>query len=177
MYVTATATDAARAQEMVQALMHSPLVPAAIEVDGTTVTTLLEGVPEAVRLRAETARELIGGEVADDPPGWWGRLPSGDVLAEVRAKPTKLRALLAEEPSHLRGCAGRGIWHAAFPADGAAETLARLRGHGDVVVLDAPEDSALDRWGPLPALPLMRHVKDQFDPGHRLSPGRFAGGI
>jgi len=26
-------------------------------------------------------------------------------------------------------------------------------------------------------LPLMRAVKDQFDPGHRMAPGRFAGGI
>ena len=30
---------------------------------------------------------------------------------------------------------------------------------------------------PVPSLPLMRAVKDQFDPGHRMAPGRFAGGI
>jgi FAD/FMN-containing dehydrogenase len=24
---------------------------------------------------------------------------------------------------------------------------------------------------------VMRSVKDQFDPGHRMAPGRFAGGI
>src|SRR5215475_3837813 len=34
-----------------------------------------------------------------------------------------------------------------------------------------------DLWGPVPGLPLMRAVKDQFDPGHRMAPGRFAGGI
>jgi glycolate oxidase FAD binding subunit len=45
------------------------------------------------------------------------------------------------------------------------------------VVLSAPDDVRLDRWGPMAALPLMRRVKDQFDSGHRLSPGRFAGGI
>ena len=27
--------------------------------------------------------------------------------------------------------------------------------------------------GSVPALSLMRAVKDQFDPGHRMSPGRF----
>jgi len=29
----------------------------------------------------------------------------------------------------------------------------------------------------VPSLPLMRAVKDQFDPGHRMAPGRFVGGI
>ena len=36
---------------------------------------------------------------------------------------------------------------------------------------------AVDVWGPVPALDLMRRVKDQFDPDHRLAPGRFVGGI
>jgi glycolate oxidase FAD binding subunit len=29
----------------------------------------------------------------------------------------------------------------------------------------------------VPSLSLMQAVKDQFDPGHRMAPGRFAGGI
>jgi glycolate dehydrogenase FAD-binding subunit len=47
------------------------------------------------------------------------------------------------------------------------------------VVLYAPPDvtGQLDLWGPVPSLGLMRAVKDQFDPGHRMAPGRFAGGI
>jgi glycolate oxidase FAD binding subunit len=36
---------------------------------------------------------------------------------------------------------------------------------------------AVDVWGPVPSLGLMRAVKDQFDPEHRMAPGRFAGGI
>jgi len=48
-----------------------------------------------------------------------------------------------------------------------------------VVVLHAPADvrAVIDVWGPVPALNLMRAVKDQFDPEHRMAPGRFAGGI
>jgi glycolate oxidase FAD binding subunit len=179
-YVTATAEDGGRALELTRALLHSPLVPAAIEVDGPgpiSVTVLLEGVADAVPQRAEAARELIGGQITAEPPAWWGRLPEGDVLAEVRAAPSKLPAILAEEPGHVRGSAGRGVWHVGLPADGAEETLTRLRRHGTAVVLAAPDGMSLDRWGPLPGLPLMRRVKDQFDPGHRLSPGRFAGGI
>jgi glycolate oxidase FAD binding subunit len=179
-YVTATAGDAAQALELTRALLRSPLVPAAIEVDGPgpiTVTVLLEGVAEAVPHRAELARELIGGEITDEPPDWWGRLPEGDVLAEVRAAPSRLPAIFDAAPDHVRGSAGRGVWHVGLSPEGAADTLARLRRHGSAVVLSAPDGTRLDRWGPTPALPLMRRVKDQFDPGHRLSPGRFAGGI
>jgi glycolate oxidase FAD binding subunit len=48
-----------------------------------------------------------------------------------------------------------------------------------VVVLNAspPVRAAVDVWGPVPGAALMRSVKDQFDPGHRMAPGRFAGGI
>lgn len=47
------------------------------------------------------------------------------------------------------------------------------------VALYAPPDAAgqIDMWGMVPSLGLMQAVKDQFDPGHRLAPGRFAGGI
>jgi glycolate oxidase FAD binding subunit len=50
---------------------------------------------------------------------------------------------------------------------------------GSVVVLTAPPKvrGAVDMWGPVPGAALMRSVKDQFDPGHRMAPGRFAGGI
>lgn len=50
---------------------------------------------------------------------------------------------------------------------------------GSVVVLHAPAAvrDTLDVWGPVPSAGLMRAVKDQFDPGHRMAPGRFAGGI
>jgi glycolate oxidase FAD binding subunit len=47
------------------------------------------------------------------------------------------------------------------------------------VVVHAPPAvrELTDMWGPVPGLALMRAVKDQFDPGHRMAPGRFAGGI
>jgi glycolate oxidase FAD binding subunit len=47
------------------------------------------------------------------------------------------------------------------------------------VVLYAPAEAreTVDMWGPVPAVALMRSIKDQFDPGHRMAPGRFAGGI
>jgi glycolate oxidase FAD binding subunit len=50
---------------------------------------------------------------------------------------------------------------------------------GGVVVLAAPGPlreaiaSVGGMAGSVPALALMRAVKDQFDPGHRMAPGRF----
>jgi glycolate oxidase FAD binding subunit len=35
----------------------------------------------------------------------------------------------------------------------------------------------VDMWGLPSSVDLMRAVKDQFDPEHRMAPGRFAGGI
>jgi len=51
---------------------------------------------------------------------------------------------------------------------------------GSVVLYAAPPDvrEAVDVWGPPPAaLPLMKAIKQRLDPGRRLAPGRFVGGI
>jgi glycolate oxidase FAD binding subunit len=48
---------------------------------------------------------------------------------------------------------------------------------GVVVHAPPPVRELVDLWGPVPGLSLMRAVKDQFDPEHRMAPGRFAGGI
>ena len=55
----------------------------------------------------------------------------------------------------------------------------RLAGaRGSVVVLTAPPPvlEAVSATGPIPGAALMAAVKDQFDPGHRMFPGRFVGG-
>jgi glycolate oxidase FAD binding subunit len=101
----------------------------------------------------------------------------------------------ALEPS-VGGSPGAGVLYAAVdslaePAAVAA-FVAALRAEigrvpaagfpparGSVVVLNAPPlvRGAVDVWGPVPGAALMRAVKDQFDPGHRMAPGRFVGGI
>jgi glycolate oxidase FAD binding subunit len=51
---------------------------------------------------------------------------------------------------------------------------------GSLVVECAPDAiaSAFDAWGPVGgALEVMRQLKRRFDPGQRLNPGRFVGGI
>ena len=51
---------------------------------------------------------------------------------------------------------------------------------GSVVLHAAPPEvrGVVDVWGPPPAaLPLMKAVKQRLDPGRRLAPGRFVGGL
>jgi glycolate oxidase FAD binding subunit len=69
--------------------------------------------------------------------------------------------------------------HRPGPGAGTAEVGGVAEVGASVAVLVAPSEvrGAVDLWGPVPALALMRAVKDQFDPEHRLAPGRFAGGI
>jgi len=100
----------------------------------------------------------------------------------------------------VAGSAAAGVLHASVRADAPPGAVAaflvslrealsrgepgRAAGEGpparaSAVVLDAPDDvrELVDLWGPVPGLSLMRAVKDQFDPGHLMAPGRFAGGI
>ena len=70
-----------------------------------------------------------------------------------------------------------------FPA--AVRRLTEARGRlaargGSLVLVKAPPElkQAVEVWGPPgDALGLMRRVKERFDPGRRLGPGRFVGGI
>jgi glycolate oxidase FAD binding subunit len=117
---------------------------------------------------------------------WAGR------LAEVLETVSAVAAAHAIDPA-VSGSAAAGILELAIAADASPEATAQLIAElraavsaadgemptGSVVVLDAPAEvrATVDMWGPVPSLELMRAVKDQFDPGHRLAPGRFAGGI
>jgi glycolate oxidase FAD binding subunit len=56
---------------------------------------------------------------------------------------------------------------------GSADGSGLVRGAVTVLAAPAAVLAAAGPDGPLPGLDLMRAVKDQFDPGHRLFPGRF----
>jgi glycolate oxidase FAD binding subunit len=189
------------------AVRRSPVVASALEVDlppegPGTLTALLEGTADGVAGRSAVAAQLLPGAApADSPPATWGVLPwdpsaHGDTRATAMTVTCRLGGLaellaaarVAAVPVHLRGSAGVGVLHGAIPsgtdpaavADGVTAlraTAARLG--GSLVVLDAPAavKAAVDVWGPVPGLDLMRRVKQQFDPDGRLSPGRFVGGI
>lgn len=195
-WITTTTADPAHAAAAIAAVRTSQLDPVALEVDrrapggAVTVGVAVEGVPGGIDARAGAVADLLGAAagtpatVVEDAPDWWGQpLPSPH--ATVTCEPTGLADLLATAPGSLRGSAGAGVLTAG-PSDDArlGAELAQLREtarrHGGSAVLRcaAPSRKAgLDVWGPVPALALMRRLKDQFDPEHRLAPGRFIGGI
>jgi glycolate oxidase FAD binding subunit len=204
-WVTVPVADADAAGDVVQRAIHSQVVPAAIELDrrpdgSGELGVLLEGIVEGVDGRVEALQAALdgAGTSSGSAPDWWGRAPwsAGDVVLRLTTEIAGLPRLLAgldtvaaglSRPAAVRGSAGVGLLHASLPGDDvdavarALDQLRRDASHwgGDVVVLDAPAPvkQAVDVWGPVRGLDLMQRVKDQFDPGHRLAPGRFVGGI
>ena len=143
----------------------------------------LERDGETLIPRVETVRALVGGSVTDTAPPWWGAYPwqPGEIGMKVTCALSGLREVLAAAGPRVRGSAGVGVLYAVADEPDDVHRLREVaaRHGGTVVVVDAPAEvkQAVDVWGPVPALNLMRRVKDQFDPDHRLAPGRFVGGI
>ncbi|MFI6426650.1 FAD-binding oxidoreductase [Promicromonospora sp. NPDC050880] len=134
-------------------------------------------------------------------PGGSGVLPSVPEGAEPRtlvkatATLTGVAGLLAAARdaeqrygvgAALRGTAA-GVLYGAVTGtpEATASAVGHLRGaaatprEGTVTVLRASHEvrAAMDVWGPVGGLDLMRAVKRQLDPGRNLAPGRFVGGI
>jgi len=165
------------------------------------VGVLLEGREAGVRARAAAVQRLWGGDAEEsenelDVSLPWDVTDQGDErfttlklthrlsgLAEVLATAREVDTAVT-----LRGSAGSGVLYGAIPNTVPVETVvaavdslraACTRQQGSCVVLDAPGavKQDVDVWGPIPALDLMRRVKERFDPERLLSPGRFVGGI
>jgi len=155
------------------------------------------------RAPADAHEESKPGASPSGPVDADGRGPSGTLVrvafwaGQLTAVLTAIRAAadaVALDPG-ICGSAAAGVLDVSVPASAAAVAVADfvavlragLEGLADglppsrasAVVLCAPPAvrDAVDMWGPVPSLALMRAVKDQFDPGHRMAPGRFAGGI
>ncbi|MFI6903379.1 FAD-binding oxidoreductase [Nonomuraea sp. NPDC050394] len=153
--------------------------PAAVELDWpdptgpVTLAALVEGAAAARR-----ARTLLD-EDTTSMPGWWGEAGEGESLAEVRCLPDRVGGVLAVVAGTglaLRGSPVSGRFFLWGDGAGFGPVVAGLREAGARVgVLASPY--RMDRWGEVSALPLMRRVKERFDPGRRMSPGRFVGGI
>ena len=188
-------TDTAQARPLVQQLTRSTLTPSLVELVGTAggagrLVVGFESIPESVAAQARTAVELLGGGSASDAlPAEVGQRPGGpgEVRLRIAHLPTALPQVLAALPSGspVSASAATGVTYAAIPAAESAAALAALpsaiaAGAGAAAGGRPPPAArdSLDHWGPAgDALGLMRRVKDRFDPDHRMSPGRFVGGI
>jgi glycolate oxidase FAD binding subunit len=172
-----------------------------------TVAVLFEGIEPAAEAQASTATEILRshGEVRtlDERVGeeFWedlGRRPwaAGDVGLKISAPPAELTAVLdsvlgasgrAGVETRLSGHAATGVTFAGLSGeeDGLVDVVEEVREiwvrrGGSVVVQEAPLSikSRVDAWGSGgDYLGLTRRVKEKFDPGYTMNPGRFLGGI
>ena len=163
-----------------------------------------DGVAARAGQLAGQLAELLGGsgamEVSPEPPAWWpGAIESGGgTLVRVSFWVSGLALVLdaidvaardASIAPDVYGSAGAGVLYLACgPGAEVPRFVGALRAElagtrGGVIVLAAPaavrEALAQDGGmaGTVPSLGLMRAVKDQFDPGDRMAPGRFPDGI
>jgi glycolate oxidase FAD binding subunit len=141
------------------------------------VVARLAGSEAGVR---RTAGELGWGEV--DPAFWIEHAARGSATwARIAAPPAALPEVLATLPPAADWWASPGVGVAHwFDAAGtqpvaSARRAAEAAG-GSLVLLAAPPElkRQLGAWGAPPATAsVMRRLRDAFDPGRTLSPGRF----
>ena len=168
--------------EAAAAVLTARVAPTAVEVDSVSgeLAVLLEGTEAGVAERAATVAKLIGGDLFEAPPPWWGEPPWTACGIGMRLG-VPISAVPALAGFTVRGSAGVGVLCAAARDLTEVEllraTCVRLGGHAVVLTAPAEVRDTLDMWGPVPGLALMRRVKDRFDPEHRFAPGRFVGGI
>ena len=178
----------------------SPQAPRPLRV-GVLLEGTSSGVAERAGLMSELLATAGGGpvSVSDTVPPRWGMLPAGATIVRVSfwvsALESVLGALLAAGESAgvrpaVTGQAGAGALHACLdpdtPGDDAARFVTALRERiaglspgaprGSVAVLAGPPPvlAAAGAYQDVPGAALMRAVRDQFDPDHRMFPGRFA---
>lgn len=210
-WVTVAEADPVRLAQVSQALIHSTVVPAALEVVREVPATAgeqptgalsvqLVGVEAGVTGCAQAAAAALGAgaEIGDEPPGWWRETPSapGQPLikltyplsrVEQALRAVDAAAAAAETAVRVRASTGVGVAMVSAAQAEAGQVVVLLRQlreaatsyDGAAVLLDGPAEAtcAVDVWGPVRGLELMRAVKDRFDPDAILSPGRFVGGI
>ncbi len=184
------------------AVAHSPFGSESLDVGwddghGEVMARLGGAAPEATAERVVEMLAEAGLEEArqvEDGEGLWERQrerqrSSDGVVVRVSGLMSELPEVLRAAQSaggSLVGRAGMGLSWVSLPAGdpgglvGAVEDLRRRLAPFPCVVLDAPAEvrEKLDVWGEDgSAVPLMRRVKERFDPHNICNPGIFVGGI
>ena len=182
------------------AVAHSPFGPECLDVwwteeNGEVLARFGGAVPEAAAREVATMMEQAGLEtrLEEDDDGLWerqraGQRSTGGTVLRVSGLASELPVVVraAEEAgASIVGRAGLGLsWLTLGGEDGGEmvsgiDELRRRLHPFPCVVLDAPQEvrEKVDVWGDAQAVPLMRRVKDRFDPHGICNPGIFVGWI
>jgi glycolate oxidase FAD binding subunit len=168
-------------------VLGSPLEPAALEwvSDPGALLVRVEGTEAALPARVERLRELLGPAAAEDRAEPWedhARLTRGtldDTVLRIGVRPSRLPQVLAGLPARsVTAGLGTGVATVVLPPEPEAVDAAHAAVHaagGTSVLRNRPAGSAAPAWGPPPSgIAVLRSLKQAFDPGGRLGPGRFA---
>ena len=156
------------------------------------------GLPPEVAQRLLAQQVRIKAEI-EDPPADTGTLVRVSFpAARLAGTLALIRAAAAdsEVDAGINGSAVTGVLDVKVPSETPAGAVARfvdaLRTElgrlsqaataaptARAVVVYAPADvrDVTDAHGPVPSLALLRAVKDEFDPDHRMAPGRLADAV
>ena len=160
------------------------------------------GLPPALAQKLLAEQQRIRAEL-NDPPADTGTLvrvsfPPARLAAALTA--IQAAAAFRRVTAAIRGSAIVGVLDVKVPAETPAAAVAgfvaALRdelgglsqagvaggtaaGTARAVVVYAPDEvrDLTDAHGPVPSLALLRAVKDEFDPEHRMAPGRLADAV
>lgn len=176
--VTASFDSLAEAQGILIRVLDTQIVPAALQLrtngSATHMDALFEGTEEGIRAQIETLRQIV--RVSEAGADVWTRPETG---AKLSTLPSRIAEMLAGfQGTAVMQATGLG-WLDSSTLDGPA--LAGLRkkvesGGGSLALMSRRD--GIDAWGtPGDTLPLMRAIKQRFDPRGTLNPGVFLGGI
>ena len=159
------------------------------DASGYALVLCFEGFGKGVQQQVARLRQLAN--VTRGEEGAWARHDAIRTGGPLRVKVAALPTQFPDVEKALLPLGLDLVWYPTlglgFASGAAGEQTASLIGDaradlvrrgGSLVVHGAPAGLRVDTWGPPPpALFLMQRLKDNFDPDHRLNPGRFVGGI
>ncbi len=165
-------------------------VPASVVAQAEQLVALAQDLSQS--RSQDLSTKVLGDETASEEAALWQALGAnptlgpGSLVCKVGLVPSAIAPFLIQlaqispnASAQLR--AGIGLGLLALPPETSIQVLERLRQHcetagGFLTILEAPDSlkTAIDPWGyPGNALPVMREIKQRFDPQNALNPGRF----
>ena len=159
------------------AALATPMPPSAVELmsRGRVLARYLGSRDAVEEMTLRLGWPEVGAAVWDDHAR-----RSFDSWARIAVPRAELRRIVESLGSDAEWWASPGAGVAHWRMSGVDQTIDARRmaeaAGGSLVVLAAPDDfkRKLGAWGTPPeTLEVMRRLKDAFDPGHVLNPGRF----
>jgi glycolate oxidase FAD binding subunit len=171
------ARDPEAAWDEVARALGSKMQPVALVLEGGRVHARLAGSRAAV--------ERVAAELAWDEgePGFWKTLSErrSDFWARISVPDETLRDVLGRLPEDAQWIAYPGLGTAHWMNAATADSIVSAReaaeaASGSLVLVSAPAElkRKVGAWGRRPpTADLMSGIRDAFDPGRSISPGRF----